>query len=291
MFKLLRTNIVRTLTDWKFWMGSAAVCVMLLAAVVKLDINGDSITMIDMIIDKSKMDDDINYNSLEMLAGKDSLWLMMFVPVLTAFAFVPVLNEDLKHRFTRYVMPHVSKKNYFSASYLSAVICGGIMLIIGSLLAELVICLSFPGIQSFSVQDQAGYYEMLEYTAPAWYCKAVKTGSIAAVLLVNAVRYFAYGALAVIPALLISSLSINIYFVISLPFLLCHLWERFIVYLAMNGSKAYITLVNIGYYRLGSTIYQDLDIKGLIRCNVGVFLFSYLVYMLINLGKADTCES
>ena len=126
-------------------------------------------------------------------------YLAMFVPVLSALPFIVFQQAEKSGRYQRfYMFRSTSSRQYYGKKWLFGMVTGGLVLLFGVILFEL----------SFIAMD---YYI---------------SGTITAGKSVEQLFYmqyyagiFVYGAVSAIPAMLISFLCCNLYFIVCIPFI------------------------------------------------------------------------
>lgn len=138
-------------------------------------------------------------------------YLAMFVPVLSALPFIVFQQAEKSGRYQRfYMFRSTSSRQYYGKKWLFGMVTGGLVLLFGVILFEL----------SFIAMD---YYI---------------SGTITAGKSVEQLFYmqyyagiFVYGAVSAIPAMLISFLCCNLYFIVCIPFIAVFMCNLLVSYL------------------------------------------------------------
>lgn len=288
------SNFCRMFRDRKFWICSAVMALMFLTTVADNDpVTNDSITILDMLIDKSRYRRIIELNAVSLFAEAESMWMIMFAPVLTAFAFLPSVMEDRRNGFVRYEIGRIGKFRYYAGNFLTATVGGGLIVMLGGLLAAAVIFSVFPVPQEFGAAEMEVFAEMLTDGKQGWYAERVISGETGGILLICSLKYFAFGVLASLPAVFISVFIKNIYLVISVPFFFCHIWEKLKGYFASVDFRVYEKMAPLGFSPLLDITDKNAltGTKKTVFYNLALLAAAFFVYVFVQCRKVDQSES
>lgn len=142
-------------------------------------------------------------------------YVAMFVPVLSALSFVVYQHAEKTGRYKRFFLLRCeSNGRYYRHKWLCGMISGGLTMVIGIFCFEMVFFVidrvAFP---SSAIHIGVGGLFYLRYYAGV----------------------FLYGAVSAIPAMLISMLCNNLYFVICIPFISVYMYNLFVSYLSSTS--------------------------------------------------------
>ena len=132
----------------------------------------------------------------------------MFIPIIVAFPFMVTFCTERNSGLMRFTITRSGKWRYYLSKFLSAIISGGLSVMLGVLLFGLFTALLFPGLTSYDVPA-----EQMEWLLPDGY---------GAMILKMLGTSFLYGTLSTLPALFLSSFCRNPYIITCLPFMLTY---------------------------------------------------------------------
>jgi len=142
-------------------------------------------------------------------------WLTMFIPIISAFTFIPLICDRCESKFVRLSIFRSSKLSYRTAEFLTACISGGLAVMLGYMLFTGFVYILFPNINEYSPDLQAMLSEELSYIYP----EASKHGH-AYLLGIKSLEIFLYGAVSAVPSVMLTCLMRNKYLVMCIPFFL-----------------------------------------------------------------------
>ena len=148
-----------------------------------------------------------------ILKGADG-WLPMFIPIISAFAFIPLICDEHEAKSVRFEIFRTSKCSFYISRFVTALLCGALAVTIGYLIFIALVLLLFPHLSEYRPQQTEMFYENLRYVYPeisrGMLLPVVKTlGSV-----------FVYGAFWAMPAVLLTAIVRNKYIVLCVPFFL-----------------------------------------------------------------------
>lgn len=126
-------------------------------------------------------------------------YLAMFVPVLSALPFIVFQQAEKSGRYQRfYMFRSTSSRQYYGKKWLFGMVTGGLVLLFGVILFELsFIAMDYYISGTITVGKSVEQLFYMQYYA----------------------GIFVYGAVSAIPAMLISFLCCNLYFIVCIPFI------------------------------------------------------------------------
>lgn len=139
-------------------------------------------------------------------------YLAMFVPVLSALPFIVFQQAEKSGRYQRfYMFRSTSSRQYYGKKWLFGMVTGGLVLLFGVILFELsFIAMDYYISGTITVGKSVEQLFYMQYYA----------------------GIFVYGAVSAIPAMLISFLCCNLYFIVCIPFIavfMCNLLVSYFV--------------------------------------------------------------
>ncbi len=224
------------------------------------------------------------YSVMEKGAGT---WLSMFIPIVAAFSFVPIVCDEFEAKSVRFMVFRTKKISYYISKFLTACICGGLAVMIGFILFLIVDFACFPGIQEYNAEIQEMLLEEMLVRYPVY-----EEGEAAAVITERLVYVFLYGVLYTAPATVLTSIIRNKYIVLCIPFFL----KYGISTLAYKLSERLESMSQIQIY---STLHPDAMLslygewetkKYAIYYTMGLVIISCCLYIFLNGRRLDSGE-
>lgn len=140
--------------------------------------------------------------SIQIVSNALNSWFTLFVPITTAFCFVPIMCKEREENALRFQIFR-SKKVAFNASrFLAGIVSGGLAATLGYLLFSGAVMLLFPSLSDFS---ETTAQHIREWSTP--YPRQL-------------LSVFCYTVYWGIPPMLLSSVLQNKYLIMCLPFFL-----------------------------------------------------------------------
>ena len=138
-------------------------------------------------------------------------YLAMFVPVLSALPFIVFQQAEKSGRYQRfYMFRSTSSRQYYGKKWLFGMVTGGLVLLFGVILFELsFIAMDYYISGTITVGKSVEQLFYMQYYA----------------------GIFVYGAVSAIPAMLISFLCCNLYFIVCIPFIAVFMYNLLVSYL------------------------------------------------------------
>ena len=101
-----------------------------------------------------------------MFNAGNGTWVLMFIPIVAAFAFVPLLCDGRESKALRYSVFRTSKWSFITGNFLTAFLSGGFAVVIGFIIFGVCIFLLFPNISEYSTDKITNYESTLTYFYP-----------------------------------------------------------------------------------------------------------------------------
>ncbi|MCD7716093.1 MAG: hypothetical protein LUI39_06550 [Lachnospiraceae bacterium] len=235
VFRNIKINFHKILTGYGFY-----ICVMFTTFLcfftnIYEDYgNGNSYSVISSIMNFKRdfMLNDTAFCSFEIMQKGAGSWLSLFIPIISAFAFVPLVCDEYETKSVRFEIFRSSKREYFMAKFLSAGFCGGLAVMMGFALFVLIEFTLFPNIIEYETALRSMYEEELGYRFPDFarsgyaFLTAKKMGEM-----------FLYGTFCAVPGIILTSIMHNKYLVMCIPFFLKYGLNQTCVRIQSNAIK------------------------------------------------------
>lgn len=192
----------------------------------------------------------------------------MFFSILSSVSCITVLCQERKSGYLRFIMNRESIVRYSVSKYIAAIISGGCVILLGTVIFALVAMCKFP------------------------FSESISTISLVSIISRHLLRAFIYGGFSVLPAVLISSFLNNIYLIVCFPYMLSFIHTTTITKLiAQNGDAPGIICDVLIELQLSNLCYiiDDFSVKKCITCIV-IIIFVYTVFYLGIKGRCDYAQ-
>lgn len=211
------TDLKKILTSYGFYVCVVFSAVLCFSANIYTDVVKDdrySVFTALATFDRRFMLNDTSFCAQSVvLKGADG-WLPMFIPIISAFAFIPLICDEYEAKSVRFEIFRTSKKSFYLSRFVTALLCGALAVTIGYLIFIGLVLLLFPHLSEYSPQHTEMFYENLRYVFP----------ELSDGILLPAVKtlcsVFVYGAFWAMPAVLLTVAVKNKYIVLCVPFFL-----------------------------------------------------------------------
>lgn len=159
------------------------------------------------------------FSSIQMVSNISGGFFQMFLPIVAAFPFMPNFCTERRSGLIRFTISRMGKWNYYFTKFFSAILSGGLAVVMGYFLYAIVIYLRFPALSSYSADEiervLLGSSELMRFL-----------GSVLGV--------FLYGMISVLLAFLLASFLKNKYLVTCIPFTLMYIYSIYLDKMATN---------------------------------------------------------
>lgn len=153
-----------------------------------------------MNFDRNEMLRHFELCSYYVIISARSGWFTLFVPLSTAFCFVPLMCAERDNNALRFQMVRSSKLKFNLSRYFSEVLAGGLSIALGYIIFSGLVFILFPGrsefAQLFTEQSDEGFMGFLKILVGIWL----------------------YGIFWSMPAMFCTSVIKNKYLVMCIPF-------------------------------------------------------------------------
>lgn len=218
IIKNISVNLRMVFTNYGFYICTAFTVVLCFCTGIYRDpTNNNEYSVIKsfMKFDREFMLNDFSFCSYKVAESGSGSWLSMFIPIISAFAFIPLVCDESESKFIRFSIFRSSKFSYHTSKFLTACISGGLAVTFGYIIFTVSVYALFPNIREYSPEMQAMLKEEISYAYP----EVSKHGHIF-LLGIKSAEMFLYGALSSVPAVMLTCLMKNKYLVMCIPFFL-----------------------------------------------------------------------
>lgn len=165
--------------------------------------------------DREFMLRDTSFCSFEVMRQGAGSWLSMFIPIISAFAFIPLVCDEYEAKSIRFEIFRTSRFSYNVSKYITACFCGGSAVMLGYVFFILIEYAVFPNISDYDINSRELYMMILQHVLP----HIEETGFLP-VILRNCAIMFLYGCVNAAPAIAMTSIIRNKYLDLCIPFFL-----------------------------------------------------------------------
>lgn len=214
----IKTNFYKILTGYGFYICVIFTAILCFSANIYDGVeNGNKYSAINSLMnfDRKFMLSDTSFCSFEVMRKGAGGWLSMFIPIISAFAFIPLVCDEYEAKSVRYEVFRSSKLCYHGSRFITACLCGGLAVMLGFGLFTLTEYALFPNISEYEASLKMQYEEVLSYQSP----DIIQNGYIIIIIKKLGDMFF-YGVVCVAPVMMLTSIIRNKYLVMCIPFFL-----------------------------------------------------------------------
>ena len=207
--KTLRCDLNKSINNPGFF---GAVIVITLLCFASTGYNDTSVdrcySAFEMLLNENRriVEEKYMISSVLIFQQAFSGYITMFMPMIVAFPFMMTFCSERSSGLMRFAVTRSGQVRYCISKAFSAVISGGLAVMMGVMLFGILTAILFPDISDCGVSEI-----QMEWILPNGYLTMIWD------MLVTA---FLYGAVSTLPALFLSSFCKNPYIITCLPFML-----------------------------------------------------------------------
>jgi len=235
IFRLLKCNLQKVLTSIGFYICVLMTVILCFSAELYYNYNqNEGCSVIQAMINLSHKDmlKSTDFCSYNVLIKCTDGWLPMFIPIIAAFPFIPLLCNEYDSRSIRTIIFRTNKLSYNTGNFLSAMISGGLAITIGVVVFFTIIFFNFPDINEYEQSTRDSYEWWFNNVYPFF-----KIAGYPYLIILRFIEVFLFGAFSAIPSFVTTCFIRNKYLSISIPF--------FIKYaIIQTYSRLYIKVYN-----------------------------------------------
>lgn len=151
-------------------------------------------------------------------------YITLFIPIIASFSFVRAFCEERNTGFMKYSIMRSGRVRGYLSKALTAVLSGGLVVMLGDLLFAGAVFLLFPGRTDYA---DAGLFDL----------SAQLVGNSVSIVLNEMGSLFLYGVVMTLPALVCCSFCSNPYIIAGVPFFLVYVQQCLVDKLYQKGIE------------------------------------------------------
>ncbi len=294
MHRIIKTDFYKIVTGYGMYLCVLFTIILCFGTSIHIDMmNNDQYSVIRSLItfDREFMLSSYDFISINVALKGAGSWLSMFIPIISAFAYIPLVCDESESKSIRNAVFRSSKLKFYLSRFITAVLSGGFAVMIGYMVFCGMVFILFPGIGEFPVETREFYIKYLSDVYPS-----TADLGIGSALVIKFAEIFVYGAIAAIPSILLTALSKNKYVVLCIPFFIKYaLTQTSIKLIAQaysNGEGVGGKLTDISNVINLDYVLQIYEMKGykLIAVYIIVAISTLTLYLFIQLRRFDSGE-
>lgn len=291
MYKIFRTELYKTLTGYGFYLCAFFTVILCFNTGIYHDSINNNYSVIRSItlFDRNYMLSNTDFSSINVALKGAGSWFTMFIPIISAFPFIPLVCDESESNSIRNVIFRLTRFSYSLSKFIVACLSGGLAVTLGYLVYIGFSFAVFPDINTYSLELREIYLESLSYAYPNIY----KYGT-SSTLIIKCTEIFIYGAFNAIPSILLTAISKNKYIIMCIPFFLKY-------FLTQTSAKllaqAYSNFDNIDEKLIKFSdiinpdsilnIYETVEKEIIISYNITLVICALIFYVIIQLRRFD----
>lgn len=295
LLKNISENLKMVFTNYGFYVCMVFTVVLCFCTGIYRDpINNNEYSVIKSLMEFNRkfMLNDKTFCSYSVADRGSGSWLSMFIPIISAFAFIPLVCDESESRFVRFSVFRSSKFSYRTSKFLTGCISGGLAVMLGYIIFTASVYVLFPNISEYSPEAQEMLREELTYMYP----EASKHG-YAFLLGIRFLEMFIYGAASAVPSVMLTSLMRNKYLVMCIPFFLKYAVTQTSAKLSARAFRDWEN-PDMKLSKFASVISPDAllsvfasqNMRQIFLYNGALILFAFLFYMIVCGRRLDCGE-
>lgn len=293
--RILRSELYKVLTGVGFSICIVFTVILCFSANIYSDmIKNDRYSVFSALrtFDRDFMLTDTSFCSFNIIQRAASGWLTMFIPIISAFAYIPLVCDEYEAKSIRFEIFRTGKKSYHLSRFITACFCGGIAITIGYTIFSVIAVIVFPSISDYDIYQQNIFFEMMSYSFPE-----LKNGLALPILKILG-SIFIYGAVSAVPAITFTAVIRNKYLVMCIPFFLKYAIGQTSVKLQSQSVADYEHIDN-RMLRLSGVMNPDNlaylpqigeQKKSVLIYNGVMVMAAFTIYLIIQLRRTDSGE-
>ena len=233
LIKSIQQELIKVFTSKSLYICIFITFILCFTSGISINNKTISIFTIFLTYDRENLLNDIQLSSLNIFTVGAGSWLSMFIPIVAAFPFFPLFNDERTGGGIRNSIIRQIKIRYNLSKSISAIFSGGCAVMLGYALFGIAVFFMFPSLSLYP-QDQVNIvmemYQIKDYFVLNGLYNLIGSS---AVVIAYLIQMFIFGAISVLPALIISSVVKNKYLTMCIPFLIKYVWDQTILKLTI----------------------------------------------------------
>lgn len=291
----LKTNIYKIISGLGFYICIVFTVILCFSANIYTDIiKNDHYSVFSAVrtFDREFMLTDTSFCSFNVICNAASGWLTMFIPIVSAFAYIPLVCDEYESKSVRFEIFRTGKKSYHLSRFVTACFCGGLAVTIGYAVFSVLAFILFPSLSDYNIYLKDSYLEMTSYSFPE-----IQSG-LALPIFKTLGSVFLYGAVSAVPAIMLTAVIRNKYLVMCIPFFLKYAIGQTCLKLQSRAVADY-EHIDAQLLRLSGIIDPDSLIylpkmgsnkKAVLIYNGVIVIIALAIYLIIQSGRTDSGE-
>ncbi len=221
MLRLIQVNLKKVLTSGGFYACAVLTAALCFTAEIGMDPakqEGLSVLQVSRMYTRTELLQEMQFNYFNILRGGMGVWITIFIPIIAAFPFVPLVCDARESRSVRMTCIRLSRRTYSLGSFLSAMLAGGLAVLAGFLVFAGITAFLFPQTAEYTQEQRA----LIEGVYPEVFPLFPKLG-YPYLYLLRFAEVFLYGAASAVPAFILTAVMKNKYLILSIPFFIVYL--------------------------------------------------------------------
>lgn len=296
IFRNMKTEFRKILSSYGFYLCIFFTSILCFATYIYEDgMNGNKYSVVRslMSFDREYMLEDTIFCSFDIIRKGAGNWLILFIPIIAAFPFVPQICDEYESKSIRFEIFRMNRFSFYISKFLTGCLCGGFAVMLGFVIFVIAIHILFPFIDSYSPELQLEYIEMLASNNIH-----ISNGKYYIEVLKRIGEMFLYGMLWTAPAMALMGVIRNKYLVMCTPFFLKYALNQTcekVRWSAIENSDA----VNSDFLHVNNIINPDAladlssygnDIWKVLLFNAVFLMFLFIVYLIMLYRRTDCGE-
>lgn len=294
IIKNIKADIYKILTGYGFYVCVIFTVILCFSSDIYEDFNGKYSAFAALVsLDRDYLLDDTNFCSFEVMRKGCGSWLSLFIPIISAFAFIPLVCDEYETKSIRFEIFRSSKLCYNLSKFITACLCGGFAVMLGFGVFTLAEYALFPNINDYSADLKELYEENLVYMYPD-----ITQNGYGSIILEKLGEMFLYGAICAAPAIMLTSFIRNKYLVMCIPFFVKYAIDQTCAKLQSQAISDY-TNIDTKMQRFSGIIDPDAlsclsdygeDKMIILIYSTVLILFAGIIYLIIQSRRLDSGE-
>ena len=246
--------------------------------------NGKSYTIIEVIcsMKREAMLENISLNRLEIWRTGLGLWARLLLPCLLSVGYLYSLSGERDSGALRLLLIRESNVRYSFSKIVSAMFCGGMVLLVGYTLFGLIVFFCFPSLDAYPANEIIDYINL---NMPK---------GVSVFVVKQFMNLFLYGVSMNLLATGISLFFMDKYILLSLPIMLHYAWGQIM-------QKITLTAFEVENFELAEKI-QMLQMDNLLQAQwnaswcitlgimMALYVFLFLLFCIVLKKRGDSGE-
>lgn len=189
---------------------------------------GKSYTVLELLLflRRDVMFTDVFLNRYEIWMKGIGIWTQLLLPFLLSIGYLSVSSDEKLSGVNRLILIRENNMKYSVSKALSAMLSGGIIMLAGYLMFELIVYAKFPSVQEYSWDDLNMYVEYYQGFQEAFFCFK------------QCIGVFVYGICVNVFAYLVSIIFTDKYILFCLPIMLKYIWGQAVGKIELDAMNA-----------------------------------------------------